>query len=157
MLNQLAVLVAAQEVDTWLDALSELGDRLRSNPARFIVAALIGATVFGSLIKKSGAAVLAGLGTFWLSWHVYNTLSGNTTPLLMGERSTGYLWDISFNSNWAFAFFALALVALGLTAAQLWDKGVLAKFLAVVGGIGAWSAVMLLYIMAFVPVYQAAF
>lgn len=148
--------VQSTGLDDTFGTMPDFVQRFFSDWVRLLFCVVVLLLVWRGLSKASGgkvtapalkwAAPFAAIGTFWLTWYIYNWVTGSTTPMFAGESTPGSFWAFIYSDGWNLLA-ALVGIVFGLIVAVKSKAGIVRS---VIAGIGTWAGVMLVYSLVFV-------
>ena len=124
--------------------------RLQSDWWRLSIVAAVAVTVLVVMVqavKSKIAVAVATFGAAWVTWQLWNQLSGSSTPLISGEPSIGQLPDVYLTQGWPLVCAVVAIpISIGIyvATAKTRENEPVPVWMRIVATLSVWFGLLLI-------------
>jgi hypothetical protein len=125
-------------------------DRLQSDWWRLAIVAAVAVTVLVVMVqavKSKIAVAIATFGATWVTWQLWNLVTGSSTPLIGGEPSIGQLPDVYFTQGWPLVCAVVAIpISIGtyVATAKTRENEAVPVWMRIVATLSVWFGLLLI-------------
>ncbi|SEP74143.1 hypothetical protein [Microlunatus flavus] len=124
-------------------------DRLQSDWWRLAIVAAVAVTVLVVMVqavRSKLAVAVATFGAAWVTWQLWNLVSGSRTPLISGEPSLGQLPEVYRGQGWPLVCAVVAIpVSIGIyvATAKTRENEAVPVWMRIVATLSVWFGLLL--------------
>lgn len=125
-------------------------DRLQSDWWRLSIVAAVAVTVLVVMVQAVRSRIAVAVATFgaaWMTWQLWNFVSGSRTPLISGEPSIGQLPDVYSSQGWPLVCAVVAIpVSIGIyvATAKTRENEAIPFWMRIVATLSVWFGLLLI-------------